>query len=120
MVGLIFLAHGSPRPDWRGPLDTLVSCLGVPEGGGGIAFMEHCQPSLDDVTEALVKTGKERILVFPLFLSSRGHVSREVAEQVEEARSKYPKVSFEVMPALGELKPVIDGLRRAVQDELDT
>ncbi len=119
MVGVIFLAHGSPRSDWRVPLDHLVASLGLEEGDGGIAFMEHCPPSLAEVVQGLVSDGKNRLLVFPLFLSSRGHVSREVAAQVEEERARHPGISFEVMPALGELKPVIDGLRSVVQAALD-
>mgnify|MGYP001467427800 CR=1 FL=1 len=116
MDAVIFLAHGSPRPDWRAPLDELVSAVTGEhaEERTVLAFMEHCPPTLLEAAQMMIEKGTTRVVIFPLFISSRGHVSREVAQQVAEVRNLHPHIDFEVMPALAHLDPIVSALRGLV------
>ena len=46
-------------------------------------------------------------------------MSREVSAQVAEVREQFPDMVFDLMPALGELHSVMEGLRLAVHEVLD-
>ena len=121
MIGVVFLAHGSPRPEWRVPLDSLVAHVtrSMPEGQGTLGFMEHASPSLAELACRMQSEAISRVVIFPLFISSQGHVSREVSAQVAEVREQFPDMVFDLMPALGELHTVMEGLRLAVHEVLD-
>jgi hypothetical protein len=107
---VVLIAHGSPKPEWRRPLDDLAAALGGPAVGISLAFMAHCGPSLDDIAVGSAAAGVTHLGVLPLFISSGGHVSRELRDQVEAVDVAHPGLTVTMLPALGEL----DGVRAAL------
>ena len=53
--------------------------------------------------------------VLPLFISSGGHVNREIRQQTDEVAAAHPELTVVTLPALGEL----DGVRAALSAIID-
>ena len=109
-TAIILIGHGSPRPTWRAPLDELAQDLGGAEAGIHLAFMEHCSPTLHEMARACVNQGVGQIMVLPLFISSGGHVNRDIVKQLEEVRLALPELVLEQLPAFGELTMIRQAL----------
>jgi len=75
-----------------------------------LAYLERAEPDLAQAVQEAVTAGAETIRVVPLFLSSKGHVQRDVEPQVEQARRTHA-ARIEVMPAIGEMAEFADMLR---------
>ena len=107
---VVLMGHGSPKPAWRRPLDALAAALGGPASGVYLAFMAHCDPSLDDIAARIAAKGVTHLSVLPLFVSSGGHVNRELRDQMEAVAAAHPGLTVTMLPALGEL----DGVKAAL------
>ena len=115
---IVLIGHGSPRPQWRTPLDQLVSSLGLPAERVRLAFMEHCDPSLETVASQWLEAGGSRILVLPLFLSSGGHVQRDIVGQIESISMGNPDLNLQLLPAFGEISAVRLALGSFIEETL--
>ena len=113
---LVLIGHGSPRPDWRRPLDELVESLSLTPGQVRLAFMEHCEPTLNSVAAEWLESGGERLVVLPLFISSGGHVQRDIVAQIEVAKATHSELDISLLPAFGELDVVRTALRAFITD----
>ncbi len=116
---VVLIGHGSPRPQWRLPLDALAAALGGPEAGVHLAFMEHCAPSLADIAAGCVDAGVTHMSVLPLFISSGGHVNREIREQTQAVDDSYPALTIATLPALGELSGVRKALSKVIDQQIN-
>ncbi len=113
-LALILLAHGSKDPKWCKSFKNLV-------GAGRdlhlhLAYMDLVQPSLISVTEELAKNGTKKIKILPLFMSGGGHVDKDIPELVKELKAKFPKINFEILPAIGEHKKVIASMKEIIKE----
>ncbi|MFO7564566.1 MAG: CbiX/SirB N-terminal domain-containing protein [Enhygromyxa sp.] len=117
---LLLVAHGSPDPDWRRPLERLVELLAAELGDAvALAYLAH-PPSLDDAIASLAQAGHRRVLVVAALLSPGGrHVKRDIPEAVAAARVRFAELQIELAPgALGEDPQVIAALARASLERL--
>ena len=85
---LILVAHGSPDPDWRRPLERLVELLAVELGDAvALAYLAHA-PGIEDVIAKLEQAGHRRVLVVAALLSPGGrHVKQDIPDAVAAARA---------------------------------
>ncbi len=80
-LGLIVIAHGSPRAEWNGPvLDLEGEIKDIFSDGGNnpfteirVALMEFNEPSIATVVNDMQKHGIDRLLAIPLFIAPSGH-----------------------------------------------
>ena len=117
---LILIAHGSHDPNWREPVERLVESLQADIGHGKIslAYMECTPPTLLEAAAEAVESGADKIRVLPLFLTSQGHVERNIRPLVDQVRSVYPSVDVQLMPPLGQHPTFSELLRKiAVEQE---
>lgn len=117
---LILVAHGSPDPDWRRPLERLVELLAVELGDAvAVAYLAH-PPSIEEVIASLQQAGHRRVLVVAALLSPGGrHVKQDIPAAVEAARGRFANVEIELAPgALGEDEQVLAALARASLERL--
>ena len=113
-VSLILLAHGSKDPKWCKSFEDLV-------GAGRdlhlhLAYMDLIQPSLLSVTEQLSNQGIRKIKILPLFMSSGGHIDKDIPKQAEELKAKFPKINFEILPPIGEHQKVISSMQEIIKE----
>ncbi len=117
---LLLVAHGSPDPDWRRPLERLHVLLEAQLGERvGLAYLSHA-PGVIDVIEALADAGHRRIVVVAALLSPGGkHVKQDIRDAVEQARARWPELEIELVPgALGDDPGVIAALAAAARAHL--
>lgn len=115
-VPIILVAHGSPDPDWRAPLEALRERLQaqVPGRPVHLAYMELCEPKLTQVAHALAEAGHERVVVLAAFMSPGGrHIKRDLPELVARSSASAAIELVLVPGALGMDDEVIDALARA-------
>jgi len=67
-----------------------------------IAFMQFEGPALSDVVKEAVQAGQESLHLLPLFMSSAGHVDKDIKPLVGELAREYPGVDFVLMTPVGE------------------
>jgi sirohydrochlorin cobaltochelatase len=114
---LVLIAHGSPDPDWRRPLEQLHAMLEAQLGPRvGLAYLSHA-PGLLDVIDALAQAGHRRVVVVAALLSPGGkHVKQDIPDAVAQARAHRPELEIELVPgALGDDPGVIAALAAAAR-----
>lgn len=72
------------------------------------AFMELAKPDFPSAVEGFVKDGVDSIIVCPLFLFSGVHIKKDIPELIEEAKAKYPDVSFSFEEPIGASKELAE------------
>ncbi len=118
MTSLILLSHGSRKPSSNMEMITLAESMaglkGNPFDQVRCAFQQFAEPTFEKVVSELVKENVNRIIVFPLFLSSGSHVQEDVPELVESTKAKYPHLELTVTTHLGGTKNFADFLLKSV------
>ena len=106
---LLLFAHGSSDPGWVEPFIKLKAAVQAREPGRKVelAFLERMQPTFDDAVAALQKQGVLQITVAPIFLAIGGHMRKDLPALVSAAQQR-TGIEFRVLPALGELDPLIE------------
>jgi erythronate-4-phosphate dehydrogenase len=117
---LVLLAHGSPDPDWRIPIDALLehTRARMPHRVITAAFLDHLPPSLDAAIASLEPKGVTAARVVPIFLSGGGnHIKRDIPALCERVAAAHPAVSLRLEPgAIGNRADVVAALARATVD----
>jgi len=116
--GVILFAHGSSDPSWRATFERFLALFrshapGIPTE---LAYMEFAQPDLSVAVSALARCTE--LHVIPIFLSSGGHVSRDIPALVQQVAQRHPSIHFETHPALGDDALVQDALVAAALQQL--
>jgi precorrin-8X/cobalt-precorrin-8 methylmutase len=95
-TGVIVLAHGSKVRTGNEGLFTIVEMLramgkwDMVEAG----FLQLAKPGLTEVVDDLIGRGAKRVVVMPLLLFSGNHVLKDIPEEIDNERKKYPEVEF--------------------------
>ncbi len=95
-TGVIVLAHGSKVRTGNEGLFKIVEILramgkwDMVEAG----FLQLAKPGLTEVVEDLIGRGANRVVVMPLLLFSGNHVLKDIPEEIDNEREKFPEVEF--------------------------
>lgn len=115
---IVLIAHGSPDPDWRRPLDVLLARVRDrhPHRSVSLTFLDHLAPSLDDLVPALEHAGHDAMRVIAVFLSPGGsHIKRDIPALVARVAQANPGVQLTLVPgAIGAEPDVVDAIAVAV------
>lgn len=120
---IVFLAHGSRDPLWQAPMEAIAARARTlePHAAVRLAYLELCAPAIDDVVAELVAGGVLRIAVMPLFLGMGRHAREDLPRVVAALDLRYPAVSFNLLPMLGEDPALVElAARLAVGAALPT
>ena len=112
---LILFAHGSSDPKWKKPFEDLLQKLESKLGKEKVclAYLEKAKPSLMEVIKKAIDEEINQIKILPLFLSSGGHVDRDIPIQVNEIKKLFPEIKIEILEPIGENTEVIDAIYSA-------
>ena len=110
--GLILFAHGARDPQWAEPFEQIRSRIiaAHPEAKVSLAFLELMQPDLEQAVGELAAQGIARITLVPLFLAQGGHLKKDLPELLRAIAATYPRVSFRVTPAIGEVAHILGAI----------
>ncbi|MCP4265173.1 MAG: cobalamin biosynthesis protein CbiX [Candidatus Brocadiaceae bacterium] len=95
-TGVIVLAHGSKVRSGNEGLFKIVDILRGMEKWDMVeaGFLQLAKPGLKEVVEDIVGRGAKRVVVMPLLLFSGNHVLKDIPEEIDNERKKFPDVDF--------------------------
>lgn len=118
MTALILLSHGSrvdeSNQEMLALADTMAGIDNIPFEHIRCAFLQFSRPTFEAVVDDLVREGLQRIVVFPLFLSSGSHVQVDVPEMIQGANRRYPQLQLRITPHLGGINGLAGFLLKSV------
>ncbi|MCM2973676.1 sirohydrochlorin chelatase [Larsenimonas suaedae] len=113
----VLMAHGSPDTQWQQPFQELEAHLKQrAEARVEMAYMELCDPLLEDTIANLDKEGFERIDILPLFFAVGRHLRKDVPAQIEAMSERHPGLSIQLMPPVGQHPAFTDALIRIIEE----
>jgi sirohydrochlorin cobaltochelatase len=117
---LILIAHGSRNPQWRTSLEKTVESLQQRIGPDQVrlAYMEFTAPTLMDAGSAAVSEGAKRIQVLPLFLTSDGHVDRNIRPLVDALSQAHPEIDVQLLPPMGQQPLFLEMLHKIALEQI--
>ena len=109
---LVLFAHGARDPEWRLPFEKIQREITVrrPDLNVELAFLEIMQPSLPDTVAKLSGAGHTHIIVAPMFMAQGGHLKRDFQQLLDGLRERYPAITLENLPAVGDVEPVLSAI----------
>ena len=120
MKALIFLAHGSRRREANKAFFELAEKvareLNLPVFE--VAFVEKTLPSFQNAIRSCIEKGASSILVYPHFLSSGIHLTRDLAKEIEGVRCSHPHIEISCTLPLGEHPDLSELVSRIVEEGL--
>ena len=115
---LLLVAHGSPDPDWRAPLERVAQSARAlaAERPVELCFMEPYEPSLTQAVERLARDGQRSIRIVAVLLSGGGrHFKQDLPKMVDELAARHPEVELTLASTPAGAHPgVIHALATAV------
>ncbi len=107
----LVVSHGSHSPKAKEEVVSLIKRLKTRITFGIIeyAFLEIESPSIPEAIDLCAQREATEIIFLLNFLNSGKHVDEDIPRIVEEARRKYPKITFRISKPVGQ-HPGIDEL----------
>ncbi len=114
MRATILLGHGSRDAVWRQPIESVASQVRqlVPNHLVRCAFLELCEPDLASSARELATLGARSITVLPVLLGVGKHARDDIPRLMDALRASHPDIDFDLRPAIGEDRQVIELLAR--------
>ncbi len=110
MKTLIILAHGSRRQESNAEIISLARHVGTCPGNEydiiEYAFLELAEPDLLQCIGNMITYGASNITIFPYFLNSGNHVTRDIPALIKEANARYPDCRFRLTSFIGQHKDI--------------
>ncbi|MFC4024320.1 sirohydrochlorin chelatase [Oceanobacillus longus] len=103
MQGILYVSHGSRITE--ATTEAIACITSVKELVNAplqeICFLELAEPDVTQGIDRLVKEGASRISIVPVLLLSAGHYFKDIPEEVNRSKLKYPGITFTYGQPLG-------------------
>ncbi len=102
--GIVLFAHGSRDPLWRLPIEAVAQQIKnmSPSTEVMCAFLELTSPDLPTCVQKMSEQGLAQISVVPMFLGIGKHAREDLPELMQELKTSYPHIQFDLRRAIGE------------------
>ncbi len=108
MNALIILAHGSRRQESNEEIVVLTRDVKNYSSDEydiiEYAYLELAEPNLLQCIDNIIIDGASSITIFPYFLNSGNHVTRDIPAIIETATARHPDCQFDVSTFIGNHK----------------
>ncbi|MCB0308967.1 MAG: CbiX/SirB N-terminal domain-containing protein [Bdellovibrionales bacterium] len=102
-LAVILLAHGTKNPESSQPVYGYAKQLSLQTHlQVEPCLREFIEPSIPTVVDKLATKGYRTIFVLPFFLFKSAHVTRDIQNDIEIERKKYPDIKFIIGEPLGD------------------
>lgn len=111
-AALILFAHGARDPEWRLPFEKIQRKIAVrrPDLTVELAFLEIMQPPLPEAVARLSDAGHTHLIVAPMFMAQGGHLKQDLRQMMDGLRDRYPAITMEMLPAVGDIDPILNAI----------
>lgn len=126
-VANILLAHGSRDPQWQIPFKDMTQTIKQHTGGSAsdsaspiiieLAYMELCEPSLEQTCEQLCQQGFNLINVYPVFFAAGRHLRIDVPKQLQAIELNLG-IRTKLHPPIGQEKAVQVAITQVILQRL--
>ncbi|MBO8171520.1 MAG: sirohydrochlorin chelatase [Bacillaceae bacterium] len=118
MNAILFVGHGSKDPEGNEEVRRFVASLDLSVSDTIIetCFLEFEQPDIGQGIETCVKKGATRVVLIPIILFPAGHAKLHIPAAIDEAREKYPDVTFTYGRPIGVHDRVLDILSARLEE----
>lgn len=110
MRALLLVAHGSRRTQSNREILLLVQEIeSLPTNAFDMvahAFLQRATPSTEERMAELARAGVREVTVFPYFLASGSHVTKDMPAMVDKLSRQHPDMAIRLAPHLGALPGV--------------
>lgn len=102
-TAIVMIAHGSRRAEANAQLLQMVRHVRQHSPADLVepAFLELAEPTIPAAVRSCVDRGAHRVLLFPYFLSSGVHVTRDLDGYRRRFAAEFPHVQFVLTRPLG-------------------
>jgi sirohydrochlorin cobaltochelatase len=109
---IILFAHGARDPEWAQPFRKIKRALEAkrPDVTVELAFLEFMEPALDATVAKLARAGSRTIAIAPLFMAQGGHLKNDLPKILDAIRAEHRGTEITLLPAIGDVDPVIDAI----------
>jgi len=126
-VANILLAHGSRDPQWQVPFNDMTQAIKQhqPVSSSGsitpviveLAYMELCEPSLEQTCELLSQQGFNLLNIYPVFFAAGQHLRIDVPKQLKAIEADLG-VRTKLHPPVGQEKAVQEAITQVILQRL--
>jgi sirohydrochlorin cobaltochelatase len=123
----ILLAHGSRDPKWQIPFKEMTHAIkqhdavslsdSTQEVTVELAYMELCEPSLEQMCEQLSQQGFNLINIYPVFFAAGIHLRVDVPKQLKAIEAELG-LRTKLHPPVGQEKAVQDAITQVILERL--
>ena len=109
-TAILLLGHGSKLKEANDTLRRVAATLTERSGFGYVqsAFLQMEEPDIRTAVALLVDKGFAEFIVMPYFLYPGAHVTQDIPEELEKARTDHPQIRFTMTESLGFHDRLID------------
>ncbi len=120
-TGVVVLAHGSKVRSGNEGLFKIVEMLRAMEKWDMVeaGFLQLAKPGLTEAVDGIVGRGAKRVVVMPLLLFSGNHVLKDIPEEIEKERKKYPEVEFCYAKNIGADERIAQITRERIEEAIN-
>ena len=116
---LVLIAHGSRDPRWREPFERLHATIRrTTSKSVKLAYMEFISPTLIDCARDAASEGATEIEILPIFMAGGAHVGTDIPEQAQQVRERFPDLSVNILPPIGEDRRMFSLMCEIVREKI--
>ncbi|CAA6804505.1 MAG: Unknown protein [uncultured Sulfurovum sp.] len=109
MKSLIIISHGSKKEASNKEVIEIVNQV---KNSSTVyeniqpAFLEFATPTIQESIEKCIQAGTHEINIYPYFLNSGKHVTKDIPETIEKLKVEYPTLIFNLLEHFGKSKRI--------------
>ena len=116
----LLIAHGSRDERWKQPFQSLIQRIKAqsPDALVDLCYMEMTSPTAEEVFEPLDVSKLSHVQILPLFMAAGAHVAHDIEALKSVLIQRYPHLTVEVLPPVGEHHLVQEAFETIVSEIL--
>ncbi|WP_240374503.1 sirohydrochlorin chelatase [Bacillus piscicola] len=119
MKAVLFIGHGSPKEEGNTEISNFVNELKKEMNESIIetCFLEFANPTIAEGVHTCVQKGATHVALVPIMFLPAGHSKIHIPHAIDEAKEKYPDVSFTYGRPIGIHQEMVNLLQEKLEQE---
>ncbi len=120
-TAVIIFGHGSPVPEANRTLFDVADRIRE-KGNYEVvqpAFLEFEHPNFQEAIDIILDRGKKKVIIHPYFLYMGVHVRKDLPQEVDSAKRRYPDIEIRVAKNLGCHEKIVEVAVERIEEEME-